>query len=105
MGESHYWNYTAIWNLLDFPAAVFPSGSFVDTTLDALTEDQFGKGYVPRDEVEEREWRRYTGPERYEGASVGLQVVGRHFRDEETLAVTRVVEEVLKGGGRLMSRL
>lgn len=98
MGESHYWSYTAIWNVLDFPAAVFPSGSFVDTTLDALTEIQ--KEYVPRDEVEEREWMRYTGPERYEGASVGLQVVGRHFRDEETLAAARVVEEVVKGGGR-----
>jgi Asp-tRNA(Asn)/Glu-tRNA(Gln) amidotransferase A subunit family amidase len=93
MGESQYWNYTAVWNIVDLPSAVFPSGLTVDSRLDVLTEQD--KGYVPRDEVDEREWRKYQGPERYEGAPVGLQISGRRFKDEETLAAAKVVEEII----------
>lgn len=96
LGESHYWNYTAIWNLLDLPSAVFPSGLTVDNKLDVLTEQD--RQYVPRSDVDEREWAKYSGPERYGGAPVALQIAGRHFRDEETLAAAKLVEEVMKGG-------
>lgn len=96
LGESHYWNYTAIWNVLDLPSAVFPSGLTVDPKLDALTGQD--RKYVPRSEVDEREWRKYQGPERYEGASIALQIAGRHFKDEETLAAARVVEEIVRDG-------
>ncbi|KAJ5090528.1 hypothetical protein N7532_009212 [Penicillium argentinense] len=96
MGESHYWNYTAIWNLLDVPAATIPSGLVVDAKLDALTDED--RKYVPRNEADEREWRKYEGPERYEGAPIALQVAGRHFKDEETLAAARLVEEVVRDG-------
>ncbi|PKY05612.1 fatty-acid amide hydrolase [Aspergillus campestris IBT 28561] len=91
MGESHYWNYTAIWNILDQPAVVFPSGLFVDPALDAVDE-----AYQPRGEVDAREWAKYA-PERYEGAPVGLQLTGKHFRDEETLAAAGLVKGVLDG--------
>ena len=93
LGESQYWNYTAIWNILDQPAVAFPSGIMVDGRVDGVEA-----GYRPRNEVDEREWRKYR-PERYEGAPVGLQLVGKHFRDEEMLAAARVVEGVLLGGG------
>ncbi|KAJ5175366.1 amidase [Penicillium canariense] len=96
MGESHYWNYTAIWNMTDMPCAVFPSGLTVDPTLDALTEQD--KKYVPRNEVDEREWNKYQGPWRYEGAPIALQIAGRHFKDEETLAAAKLVEEIIKDG-------
>jgi amidase len=33
--------------------------------VDVLSEED--RKYVPRDEVDEREWRKYQGPERYEG--------------------------------------
>lgn len=94
MGESQYWNYTAIWNLVDLPSVVFPSGITVDPKVDVLTEQD--KKYVPRNEVDEREWRKYEAPERYEGASVGLQIAGRRFKDEETLAAAKVVEEIIR---------
>ncbi|KAJ5895312.1 hypothetical protein N7495_007003 [Penicillium taxi] len=94
MGESQYWNYTAIWNVLDLPAVVFPSGLTVDPELDALTEQD--RDYKPRNEVDEREWRKYKGPDRYEGAPVALQIAGRHFKDEETLAAAMLVEGILK---------
>lgn len=69
LGESHYWNYTAIWNILDQPAVVFPSGLNVDPQLDAVD-----KSYQPRTTVDEREWKKYA-PERYTGAPIGLQLV------------------------------
>ena len=91
MGESHYWNYTAVWNILDQPAVVFPSGLFVDPALDSVDA-----AYQPRCEVDAREWAKYA-PERYEGAPVGLQLTGKHFKDEETLAAAALVKGVLDG--------
>lgn len=95
LGESHYWSYTAIWNVLDLPAAVFPSGLAVDSELDKLTAQD--AKYMPRSKIDEREWKKYQGPGRYEKAPVALQIAGRHFKDEETLAAARVVEEVMSG--------
>jgi Asp-tRNA(Asn)/Glu-tRNA(Gln) amidotransferase A subunit family amidase len=102
LGEAQYWNYTAVWNVLDFPAVVFPVSS-----SGGHAEDRGGLGkgekdeesrWKARSEVEEREWRKWwVDPGRFEGAPVGLQVVGRHFRDEETIAAAKVVEEVVCG--------
>ncbi|KAL4738886.1 amidase signature domain-containing protein [Aspergillus similis] len=90
LGESHYWNYTAIWNILDQPAAVFPSGLYVNPQLDPVDSS-----YQPRSAEDEREWKKYA-PERYVGAPIGLQLVGRHFKDEETLAAASLVSKALK---------
>lgn len=91
LGEPQYWTYTAVWNILDQPAVIFPSGLRVDPGLDGAEEK-----YKARSEVDEREWRRYR-PERYEGAPVALQLVGKRYRDEETLAAGKVVESALRG--------
>ena len=90
LGEPQYWNYTAIWNVLDQPAVVFPSGLVVDEELDSAEE-----GYQPRNAVDEREWKKYS-PERYVGAPIALQLVGKKFKDEEVLAAAKVVEGALK---------
>ncbi|PYH97438.1 amidase [Aspergillus ellipticus CBS 707.79] len=95
LGESEYWNYTAVWNILDQPAAVFPSGLKVDLELDRLSAED--EAYVPRGEVDEREWKKYTGPERYQGAPIAVQLVGKHFADEETLAAAGLVSGILLG--------
>ncbi|KAL4892356.1 fatty-acid amide hydrolase [Aspergillus ambiguus] len=95
LGESHYWNYTAIWNILDQPAVTFPTGLVVDAAVDVLDAS-----YVPRNEVDAREWAKYR-PERYEGAPIGLQLAGKHFADEETLAAAEVIEAVLHGRAKL----
>ncbi|RHZ52863.1 hypothetical protein CDV55_104739, partial [Aspergillus turcosus] len=93
MGESQYWNYTAIWNILDYPGVVFPSGLVVDPALDPVDST-----YRPRSEVDAREWAKYR-PERYEGAPIGLQLVGKHFKDEETLAAAGLVSDIVQGKG------
>lgn len=91
MGEAQYWNYTAIWNILDYPGVVFPSGLIVDPELDPVDG-----GYRPRSEVDAREWAKYR-PERYEGAPIGLQLVGKRFKDEETLAAAGLVSDIVQG--------
>lgn len=51
-GGARYWNYSAIWNILDLPAAVLPSGLACDRALDPREE-----GYVPRGEADEEVWK------------------------------------------------
>ena len=41
---SRYWGYTAQWNLLDYPALIFPTG------LQCGPEDKADSGYEPRNE-------------------------------------------------------
>lgn len=89
LGESEYWNYTSIWNILDHPAVSFPSGLLVDQNL-----DQVDRGYKPRNEVDEREWKKYS-PERYTDAPIGLQLAGKRFKDEETLAAASLISEII----------
>lgn len=44
---SRYWGYTSQWNLLDYPALVFPTG------LQCEPEDMVEEGYKPRNEQDE----------------------------------------------------
>ncbi|TKW57723.1 putative amidase [Colletotrichum tanaceti] len=89
-GGAEYWNYTAIWNVLDQPAAILPSGLRVDKSVDRLDE-----GYEPRNPDDEKEWRAYD-PELFDGMPICLQLVGRRFQDEEVLQAAKLVDQVLK---------
>jgi amidase len=91
LSTSQYWNYTAIWNILDQPTVVFPSGLYQDPAIDEKEE-----GYTPRSEVEKREFEKYADPEVFRGAPIALQFTGKHFRDEETLAAAKVVAEIVQ---------
>lgn len=53
LGTAQYWNYTAIWNILDQPAVVFPTGLRADPAVDVAEAD-----YKPRSAVEEREFKK-----------------------------------------------
>lgn len=51
-GQAYYWNYFAIWNILDQPAVVFPTGMSVDKEI-----DRFDSSYKPMNSQDEREWK------------------------------------------------
>lgn len=51
-GQAHYWNYTAIWNILDQPAVVFPTGMAADKNVDT-----FDAEYKPMSPEDEQEWK------------------------------------------------
>jgi amidase len=79
-----YWGYTSQWNLLDYPAAVFPVCK-VDKEKDVAQgnfESMNGK--------DEENWRLYD-PEEVHGVPISLQLVGRRFEDEKVL---RILEEI-----------
>ena len=44
---ARYWNYTSLWNLLDWPALVFPV-----TTVDQ-DKDREDEGYMPKNEADQ----------------------------------------------------
>lgn len=90
LGESQYWNYTAIWNLLDQPSVILPTGLFQSPAT-----DRADSAYEPRNDVDAREWAKYV-PEKFDGAPICVQVTGKHFHDEQTLAASKLISDILK---------
>ena len=78
-GCSKYYGYTSQWNLLDYPALVFPVTK-VDLTLDVKEE-----GYVAMND-QDRYIHDLYEPEKFRDAPVGLQIVGRRYEDEKVSA-------------------
>ena len=93
---SRYWGYTTQWNLLDYPALVFPV-SKADPDVDAQD-----KNYVPTNEHDNDNYNLCKhfhllcnahnliadgvadeDPEQFRGAPVSLQLVGRRYEDEK----------------------
>lgn len=75
---ARYWGYTTQWNVLDYPALVFPVTK-VDPTVDVVDQ-----GYKPMNEKDEYNYHLWKyGPDKYKGAPVSLQLVGRRYEDEK----------------------
>ncbi|KAJ6084348.1 hypothetical protein N7486_011148 [Penicillium sp. IBT 16267x] len=92
--ENDNLDYTSIWNLLDYPAVVFPSGLRVDTTIDngKMTGEPIAGA---RDKVNAARWEEH-GAAGYKNAPIGLQVVGRRGREEEILGIGKIVGTAIK---------
>ena len=84
---SRYWGYSGIWNLLDYPAAVFPV-TRVDVRIDKCTD------YQPINHEDKFVHDLYD-PHTYAGAPISLQIVGRRHRDEKVLAALRMIEHAM----------
>lgn len=87
---SHYWGYTNLWNILDFPNVVFPTGMTVDPELDAVD-----KSFEARNELEDYEYKLYTGPEDFKNAPVNLQLTGRRYTDETVVKAAKVLLDII----------
>lgn len=87
-GKSKYWCYASQWNLLDYPAVVFPVTA-VDPAVDKKDDD-----YTPANEIDKFFYELYD-PEVYKDAPVGLQIVGQRHEDEKVLEITKMVDSVL----------
>jgi amidase len=90
LDTSKYWGYTAQWNLLDYPAVVFPIGDFVSTEKDGASGAQ-------RDDMTSdadlENWGLWTehGAEGYANAPLSLQLVARGYDDEKLLEGLEIV--------------
>ncbi|KAL2883488.1 hypothetical protein SGCOL_001171 [Colletotrichum sp. CLE4] len=89
-GTPKYWHYTTIWNILDQPSITFPTGLHVDPAIDVVDKD-----YKPRSDTDEREYKKYI-PEEFVDAPIALQLAGKHFRDEETVAAADLVTKIIQ---------
>ncbi len=78
LDHARYWGYTSQWNILDYPALVFPV-----TRADPSPQDAFeGREFMsPKDAENFKIWS--SGPEKYKGAPISLQLVGRRYEDEK----------------------
>jgi amidase len=89
LGTAKWWGYLSIWNLIDYPAAVFPV-----TTVDLL-KDQVEVDYKPRNVLDEENYRLYTSPQAYENAPICLQVVCRRYNDEKVMKCLEMIEQAM----------
>ncbi|KAK4939357.1 hypothetical protein LTR10_020344 [Elasticomyces elasticus] len=91
LDQSRYWGYTSQWNLLDYPALIFPV-----TQVDP-EKDPVETGYQPMNAKDGFNYKLYE-PEKYVDAPVSLQLVGRRYEDEK---VFEAMEFIKKSVGRL----
>jgi amidase len=86
-----YWNYTSLWNLVDYPGMVIPTPVEVRNKAE---EDGYPEGWKAMSE-EDEDVRRMWEEGDFEGAPIGLQVVARKWFDNELVAAVGVLEEAL----------
>lgn len=84
-----WWGYTSVWNLLDYPAVVFPV-----TTVD-LIKDQVEIDFKPRNILDEENYRLYKSPQCYANAPIGLQIIGRRYNDEKVMKCLEIIEQAM----------
>ena len=77
LDNAKYWGYTSQWNLLDYPALVFPVTK-VDPKIDVVE-----KVFQPITEADAENHKMYRDPEIYRSAPISLQLVGRRYEDEK----------------------
>jgi amidase len=87
-GKNRYVDYTAVWNALDYPAAIFPV-----TTVDSILD-----GKVPPhdfyNDFDKDVYEMYD-PEKFKNAPVCLQLVGRTLEEEAVIGMTEIVDAAL----------
>lgn len=86
-----YWGYTNLFNILDYPNVVFPTGLKVDVKLDAVDNS-----HKPRNDIERYEYSLYNDAKEFAGAPIGLQLTGRRYFDEELVKASEVVAEIVQ---------
>ncbi|KAH7214214.1 amidase signature domain-containing protein [Fusarium oxysporum] len=85
-GEFYHGAYTDAMNLTNYTAVVIPTIR-ADKKIDV-----FDEGYEPLGDMDRKNWQAYL----YDGAPVGVQIVGRRFEEEKCLAIARIVHAVVQ---------
>ncbi|KAL8733922.1 MAG: hypothetical protein Q9181_003397 [Wetmoreana brouardii] len=84
-----YYGYSAIINLLDYTACTLPV-ALVDKNIDTVDPS-----FEALSDLDKKIMATYD-PEIYDGAHVGVQLVGRRLQEEKVLAVTEYVANLLQ---------
>ena len=86
-----YWTYTCLWNVLDFPGIVFPTGLVAEAREGTHAP-------APQNTHEQMMVEKGTLNRDYGGSPISLQLVGRAYEDAKLFGVARAVEEALGQG-------
>ena len=89
---TRWWGYTSYWNLVDYPAAVFPVGKLSQRDY-TLLSDVRGRA-AARNEVEAFVASQWD-PATYDNAPVSLQLIGRRLHEEHVLGVLTQIDNVV----------
>ncbi|KAF7329272.1 Amidase domain-containing protein [Mycena kentingensis (nom. inval.)] len=89
LGTCKYWGYTNVWNFLDYPAAVFPTGLAVDPTIDV--KDSARQFMSAADEYNAACYEFET----LRGAPLCLQLVSRRYTEELLICALRKISTML----------
>ncbi|EMC99608.1 hypothetical protein BAUCODRAFT_21378 [Baudoinia panamericana UAMH 10762] len=85
-----YYGYSVWVNVLDYTSVVVPVTN-VDKNVDKKAE-----GFKAVDETDQKTQDHYD-PEIYDGAHVGVQLVGRRLQEEKMIALAKYVGEAMHG--------
>ncbi|RGP69091.1 putative general amidase [Fusarium longipes] len=88
-GKFYHGAYTDAMNVTNYSVVVIPTIR-ADASIDV-----FDDWYKPLGDLDSKNWKAYD-PELYDGAPVGIQIVGRKFEEEKCLAIARIVHTVLQ---------
>ncbi|GKU21475.1 unnamed protein product [Fusarium langsethiae] len=88
-GKFYHGAYTDAMNVTNYSAVVIPTIR-ADASIDV-----FDDSYKPLGDLDSKNWKAYD-PALYEGAPVGIQIVGRKYEEEKCLALARIVHLVLQ---------
>lgn len=80
----------ALWNLVDYPGAVFPTPVVSKQTM--AYSDEHPTPLSKADEHVRRLWEEGS----YDGAPVNLQITGRRYHDNELFSALNVMKEALQ---------
>jgi len=86
LDHARYWGYTSQWNLLDYPALVFP------VTTVSQQWDKKDESYEPRNEKDKYNHDMYE-PAKYKDAPIALQLVGRRYDDEKVIQALEFIKQ------------
>jgi amidase len=84
-----YTGYTEVVNLLDYSASVIPVTT-ADKSVDVADPD-----FEPLNDLDAKNWKGYDA-DIYDGAPVGLQIVGRKYEEEKIWAIAKILDAVLR---------
>lgn len=86
----YFWGYSSLWNIIDLPTLVAPTGLYQDPAVDRPE-----KSYKPRSTIDEIEQEKYI-PELFKDAPICFQITGRKYFDEDVVAFGKLFEKVMQ---------
>ncbi|KIV86589.1 hypothetical protein PV11_02189 [Exophiala sideris] len=88
--------FTALFNVIDWPAIVFPTGDFADSKLDASTDGPVAEEDLFGDEDRRVQSLYFGHEESFDGLPLSVQLIGRRGQDEKLLAIASKVHDIIK---------